>query len=161
MRSIQQGESPALVKEKIEGFLEERDKKELDANEDGVAGEDTTRMARKIRRPPEHHEDLARWLLTYADMITLLMLFFIILYAMSSIDTAKYTQLAQALASVFNGGDFTIFDTRTPRGESASCRESPGPEGGVAGRGEKTGDGRTVHPANAGPLLLAEPRKIG
>jgi len=32
IRSIQQGESPALVKEKIEGFLEEAEKKELDAN---------------------------------------------------------------------------------------------------------------------------------
>jgi len=32
VRSIQQGESPALVKEKIEGFLEEQEKKELDAN---------------------------------------------------------------------------------------------------------------------------------
>ncbi len=32
IRSIQQGESPALVREKIEGFLEEREKKELDAN---------------------------------------------------------------------------------------------------------------------------------
>jgi chemotaxis protein MotA len=31
VRSIQQGESPALVKEKIEGFLEEQEKKELDA----------------------------------------------------------------------------------------------------------------------------------
>jgi chemotaxis protein MotA len=32
VRSIQQGESPALVKEKIEGFLEESEKKELEAN---------------------------------------------------------------------------------------------------------------------------------
>jgi chemotaxis protein MotA len=32
VRSIQQGESPALVREKIEGFLEEAEKKELDAN---------------------------------------------------------------------------------------------------------------------------------
>jgi chemotaxis protein MotA len=32
VRSIQQGESPALVREKIEGFLEETEKKELDAN---------------------------------------------------------------------------------------------------------------------------------
>ncbi len=32
VRSIQQGESPALVKEKIEGFLEEAEKKELEAN---------------------------------------------------------------------------------------------------------------------------------
>ena len=32
VRSIQQGESPALVREQIEGFLEEQEKKELDAN---------------------------------------------------------------------------------------------------------------------------------
>lgn len=32
VRSIQQGESPALVREKIEGFLLEQEKKELDAN---------------------------------------------------------------------------------------------------------------------------------
>jgi len=32
VRSIQQGESPALVREKIEGFLAEQEKKELDAN---------------------------------------------------------------------------------------------------------------------------------
>jgi chemotaxis protein MotB len=57
-----------------------------------------------------------RWLLTYADMITLLMLFFIILYAMSSISQAKFTEMAQAFANVFNGGDFTIFDTRSAGG---------------------------------------------
>jgi chemotaxis protein MotB len=49
-----------------------------------------------------------RWLLTYADMITLLMLFFIILYSMSSIDTEKYKELSQALASVFTGGSWSI-----------------------------------------------------
>ena len=32
VRSIQQGESPALVKEKIEGFLEEQEKKELESS---------------------------------------------------------------------------------------------------------------------------------
>jgi flagellar motor component MotA len=30
VRSIQQGESPALVREKVEGFLQEREKRELD-----------------------------------------------------------------------------------------------------------------------------------
>jgi chemotaxis protein MotB len=69
-------------------------------------------MARKIRKLEEPKPDLMRWLLTYADMITLLMLFFIILFAMSSLNQAKYSELAQALSSVFNGGNLTVFDTR-------------------------------------------------
>lgn len=42
-----------------------------------------------------------RWLLTYADLITLLMVFFIVLYSISQMDKAKYIQLAQALQASF------------------------------------------------------------
>ncbi len=44
-----------------------------------------------------------RWLLTYADMITLLMALFIMLYAMSELDKAKYQMIAAALERVFGG----------------------------------------------------------
>ena len=71
---------------------------------------------RKIPRAEEPKPYLMRWLLTYADMITLLMLFFIILYSLSSINQAKFTEMAQAFNSVFNGGNFTIFDARTAGG---------------------------------------------
>ena len=98
-------------------------------------------MARKIRRQPEHHEDLQRWLLTYADMITLLMLFFIILYAMSTVDTAKYTQLAQALASVFNGGEFTIFDQNTTGGVGVLEGVTSGQKVVSRGAGKRQGTG--------------------
>jgi chemotaxis protein MotB len=73
-------------------------------------------MARKQRKPAEPKENLDRWLLTYADMITLLMLFFIILYSLSSVNQAKFSEMQQAFANVFNGGDFTIFDTRSAGG---------------------------------------------
>ncbi len=44
-----------------------------------------------------------RWLLTYADLITLLMVFFIVLYSISQTDREKYLQLARALrASLLN-----------------------------------------------------------
>ena len=61
-------------------------------------------MARK-KKPeepdkPQNHE---RWLLTYSDMITLLMVFFVILYAMSSVSTSKYDALAESLSIAFNG----------------------------------------------------------
>jgi chemotaxis protein MotB len=44
-----------------------------------------------------------RWLLTYADMITLLMVFFIVLYAISQVDKARYEVLMRALKQVLSG----------------------------------------------------------
>lgn len=38
-----------------------------------------------------------RWLLTYADLMNLLVIFFIVLYSMSQVDTAKFNQLASSL----------------------------------------------------------------
>src|SRR5438445_11439846 len=54
--------------------------------------------ARKRREEPEEHENHERWLITYADMITLLMAFFIMLFAMSQIDLAKFAAFKQGLA---------------------------------------------------------------
>jgi chemotaxis protein MotB len=81
---------------------------------------------RKIQKAEEPKADVMRWLLTYADMITLLMLFFIILYSLSSVNQAKYTEMAQAFTSVFNGGNFTIFDTRSAGGAGVLQGVAPG-----------------------------------
>ena len=67
-----------------------------------------------------------RWLLTYADMITLLMVFFIILYSMSSVSPAKFEALQEAFSNVFNGGNFTIFDTRGGGGAGLLQNVTPG-----------------------------------
>lgn len=47
------------------------------------------------------HENSERWLLTYADLITLLLGLFVILYAMSKIDAGKYAEIVNALGGVF------------------------------------------------------------
>lgn len=61
-------------------------------------------MARKKRAPePEPFENEERWLLTYSDMITLLMVFFVVMYALSSVSKTKYEALAQSLSTAFNG----------------------------------------------------------
>lgn len=72
-------------------------------------------MAKRKQEPEKENSE--RWLLTYSDMITLLMLFFIVLYSMSKADTAKYSQLAQVLESVFTGGNWGIFDAKPNAGD--------------------------------------------
>ena len=58
-----------------------------------------------IRRKPiedddENHE---RWLVSYADFITLLFAFFVVMYAISSVNQSKYQQLTSAMGSAFMG----------------------------------------------------------
>jgi chemotaxis protein MotB len=49
------------------------------------------------------HENLERWLITYADMITLLMAFFLMMYAMSIVNKGKFTALALSVRTGFGG----------------------------------------------------------
>ena len=65
-------------------------------------------MARGRRRGRGHgggHEEESneRWLLTYADMITLLMALFMVLFSISSVNISKYQTLQKALQAAFSG----------------------------------------------------------
>jgi chemotaxis protein MotB len=73
------------------------------------------------RRHTEHeeeHENHERWLVTYADMITLLMVLFIVLFAMSTVEEKKFNALKEGLAAGF-GQSESILD-----GESAVLEDS-------------------------------------
>ncbi len=59
-------------------------------------------MARK--RHEEEHENHERWLVSYADFITLLFAFFVVMYAISSVNEGKYKVLSDALGSAFGTG---------------------------------------------------------
>lgn len=63
-------------------------------------------MAR--RRHQEEHENHERWLVSYADFITLLFAFFVVMYSMSSINEGKYKILSDSLTGVFNQPDRAI-----------------------------------------------------
>jgi chemotaxis protein MotB len=67
------------------------------------------------KRQHEEKENRERWLLTYADLITLLMIFFVVMYAISRVDVVKFKQLSEALSVVFGGG-------RTLVGEAPGAR---------------------------------------
>ncbi len=60
-------------------------------------------MSRSRRREvhEEEHANHERWLLTYSDMITLLMVLFIVLFAISQVDQKRFDQLKQGMAAGF------------------------------------------------------------
>ncbi len=56
-------------------------------------------MARKKRiEEPENHE---RWLVSYADFITLLFAFFVVMYSVSSVNEGKYRVLSDSMVTAF------------------------------------------------------------
>lgn len=56
-------------------------------------------MAKK--KHEEAHENHERWLITYADLITLLMVFFVVMFSMARADQGKFSKLAASLQQAF------------------------------------------------------------
>lgn len=57
-------------------------------------------MSRRKRQ--DDHENHERWLVSYADFITLLFAFFVVMYSISSVNEGKYRVLSDALVSAFH-----------------------------------------------------------
>lgn len=62
-------------------------------------------MTRKSKIDDQEQSD--RWLLTYADLLTLLLAFFVLMYGMSKIDAKRFGQMAEGLQGVFHGNEGT------------------------------------------------------
>ncbi|MDO9379140.1 MAG: flagellar motor protein MotB [Nocardioidaceae bacterium] len=58
-------------------------------------------MARKRRHEEEEHVNHERWLISYADMITLLMVLFVVMFAISQVDQKKFDELKSGSSSGF------------------------------------------------------------
>jgi chemotaxis protein MotB len=63
-------------------------------------------MAKK--KEPEKEPSAERWLLSYADFITLLLVFFIIMYSMSKVNVQKFNQMVTVLEKTFGGQQSVI-----------------------------------------------------
>ncbi len=68
---------------------------------------------RRRRQKIDDHENLERWLLTYSDLITLLLAFFVVMYSMSQVDNKRFGQMVEALNGVLKGGK-VVTDTHPP-----------------------------------------------
>jgi chemotaxis protein MotB len=63
-------------------------------------------MAR--RKHHEEHANHEAWAIPYADLMTLLLAFFVVMYAISSVNEGKYRIMADALTDAFGGAPRTI-----------------------------------------------------
>ncbi len=63
-------------------------------------------MAR--RRKHEEHSNHESWAIPYGDLITLLLAFFVVMYAISSVNEGKYRVLSDSLSAAFSGTPRTV-----------------------------------------------------
>ena len=84
-------------------------------------------MRRNNKFPEKQGPGLERWLITYADLITLLMIFFIVMYSMSQLDVQKFRAIANSLSIALGGGTPANIDL-APSSSGPSLIESGGSE---------------------------------
>lgn len=79
------------------------------------------------RQIEEEHDNKERWLVSYADFITLLFAFFVVMYSISSVNEGKYKVLSESLEGVFNAPVKTIKPIQvgdvTPRAQTPDTRQ--------------------------------------
>jgi flagellar motor protein MotB len=82
-------------------------------------------MAREQKH--EEHQNHEAWAIPYADLITLLLAFFVVMYAISSVNEGKYRVLSDAMVSAFNGAPSAkSAPLPAPKDSSARGAASPG-----------------------------------
>ncbi len=83
---------------------------------------------RKKKQRHEEHIDES-WLVPYADILTLLLALFIVLFASSSVDAVRFQQLSNVFNQVFTSGTgFMDFPSDSPSNEPTSPEQRSGAE---------------------------------
>src|ERR671917_795058 len=62
----------------------------------------------------EEHVNHERWLVSYADMLTLLFVLFVVLFSMSSVDQKKFAELAAGLSEGFGAQSVAFQGSAAP-----------------------------------------------
>ena len=79
----------------------------------------------KRRGHAAEHDNDERWLLTYADMITLLMALFMVLFSISSVNISKFRTLQMSLKAAFSGDILPGGKSIAQPGASANSSRAP------------------------------------
>ena len=65
-------------------------------------------MARRHKHKHEDHVNYEAWAIPYGDLVTLLLAFFVVMYAISSVNEGKYRVLSDSLFAAFRGSPRTL-----------------------------------------------------
>ena len=120
-------------------------------------------MARKHKH--EEHVNHEAWAIPYGDLVTLLLAFFVVMYAISSVNEGKFRVLSDSLLAAFRGTPKTLDPVQVgekSRGAAAptSPRRSPPTEGKPRQMLEVTCDRRPKGPGRRAPGMRGLPRQI-
>jgi chemotaxis protein MotB len=98
-------------------------------------------MSTRRRKKPAHHSSPERWLVSYADFITLLFAFFVVMYSAAQVDKRKVGQLATAIQVAFQqlGAFPTLANPATLNPTEPGLFSNPPPAGAVPAQ-EGNGD---------------------
>lgn len=108
-------------------------------------------MSRRRGAVEEKGPDTGRWLVSYADFITVMMIFFIVLWTTARVDEEKFQQLGQAMSMAF----FPTGNLMPQPGPPGAGGLGTGDGEGVAGDGEtggEEGDPWPVDPVSPDPV---------
>jgi len=81
-------------------------------------------MRKRAEAKPQNHE---RWIISYADFTTLLLATFVVMYAVSSINSSKFQEMAEAFSTAFIGKIPTIQSSGMAAAEKAPFDFMPSP----------------------------------
>ena len=114
-------------------------------------------MARRKRH--EEHENHEAWAIPYGDLVTLLLAFFVVMYAMSSVNEGKYRVLSDSLTEAFNGTPHAAAPhigqtVRADRVESCRCNQVRSHD---RGRRCRACGSRRPPPTHVRPMLRQPP----
>ena len=82
-----------------------------------------------MKKKHEEHENHERWLVSYADFITLLFAFFVVMYSVSSVNEGKYRVLSDSLTSSFSHskpiGDMSVLNLPVSKSKPIVVKDAP------------------------------------
>lgn len=80
-------------------------------------------VSKKTRRHEQEEHADESWLLPYADLLTLLLALFIVLYSMSAVDAKKFEEMSEAFNTTFTSGSGVLdYKSPTPTQQESSIK---------------------------------------
>lgn len=85
---------------------------------------------RPLKRHKKHQSGAPKWMVTYSDMVTLILVFFILLFSMSQIDSVKFDAVTESFQSreIFDFAPSTTPIDKPLNPDSGETGEKPNPD---------------------------------